>query len=329
MSLKDVIGQEKIIQIIKNSLRDKNVFHAYILEGPKGIGKKFTALNFSKAILCENSSDDSCQICNSCKKVETGNHPDLYCIEPDGASIKDAQIEEVQNIMSKKPFEGENTVIIMDHAESMTVRAQNRFLKTLEEPNGNTIVMLLTDNANSLLSTIVSRCIVLKFKPLSNQHIYSYLIDKYGLDTKEAYLLAAFAYGSIGRAEKLHHSEDFQNDRNKSLEIAQKIINKSQEDIFELIDEIDKHKENLADFFDILVSWFRDLTIISINGDQELLINADSISALLQEANRIGYEKAIKVIDIIEEAKKDLSMNINNNLVIKNMLLKIQEVLYG
>lgn len=324
MSLKDVIGQDRMIQMLQLSLLEGNVFHAYILEGAEGIGKKFTAFNFTKAILCHES--EACGGCSSCKKMDNGNHPDYYFVEPDGNSIKDSQIEEVQEIMAKKPYESKNTVIIINHAETMTVRAQNRFLKTLEEPRGDSIVILLTANANSLLPTITSRCMVMKLKPVQRDVICHYLIEKYKIEKSYAAILAAFAYGNIGRAVQLHQSELFKENRIKCIEIARQLAFIQEKDFYNIVQAMEALKEIFSELLDMIEFWFRDIILISVNGNRNLVMNEDYMDILLPEAKKLGYDKAAKIIYIIEDAKKDLKMHLNYNLVIKNMLLKIQEV---
>ncbi|MCG8483909.1 MAG: DNA polymerase III subunit delta' [Clostridia bacterium] len=325
MSLKGVIGQNRMIQTLQFSLQEGNVFHAYIFEGAEGIGKKFTAFNFAKAILCH-EKEETCNQCSACKKMDHGNHPDYHFIEPDGKSIKDSQIEDVQDIMAKKPYESQNTVIIIDKAETMTVRAQNRFLKTLEEPRGDSIVILLTINANSLLPTILSRCMVMKLKPVHRDTICNYLIEKYGIERKDAIVLAAFAYGNIGRAEQLHQSELFKENRIKCIKIAQQLSLIKEEDFYHIVHAIEELKDISSEFFDMLEFWYRDIILLRVKGNRDLIVNSDYMDVLLREADNIGYDKAAKIIYIIEEAKKDIKMNLNYNLVIKNMLLKIQEV---
>lgn len=328
MSLQDVIGQKKITQALQRSLLEGNMFHAYIFEGTEGIGKKFTAYNFAKAILCHENKA-SCHDCSSCKKMEHGNHPDYYLIEPDGNSIKDSQITGVQDIMSKKPYESKNTVIIIDKAETMTVRAQNRFLKTLEEPCGDSIVILLTTNANSMLPTITSRCMIMKFKPVHRKKISNFLIQKHGLKIEDTLVPVAFSNGNIGRAEKLYQSESFKENRMKSIEIAKQLSDINTENFYCIVDAIEELKEISLEVFDMLQFWYRDIILLSMKVQQDLVMNEDYIDVLIKEADEIGHERATKIIYLIEETKKDIKMNFNYNLVIKNMLLKIQEVRYG
>ncbi len=325
MSLKDVIGQERVIQGLHKSLKENNLFHAYIFEGPNGMGKRFTAINFAKALLCQSPTKyDACESCRSCKKMNTHNHPDYYYIDSED-SIKDGQIEEIQKIMSKKPYESENTVFIINDADTMTPRAQNRLLKTLEEPNINNIMILLTENLNRILPTVSSRCMILKFKPVIDEMMCSYLMKRYSIDFKDSKILTAYSQGRIGIANNMYNSEDFKEKRNKSLSIVQRMT-QLDEEFFNIISELDNQKNHIFEFLDMIEYWYRDMVmILSAGCHEDLLMNVDHVDTLLQEANKIGYEKAIRIISLIEVAKKEISMNLNFNLVIKNMLFKIQE----
>ncbi len=324
MSLNDVIGQEHIIKILKKFLKNRDFFHAYIFEGPQGIGKRYTAFNFAKGIFCDSVASDACETCISCSKMNHYTHPDYYYIEPEG-SIKDGQIEKIQKAMSKKPYESRNMVFVIDEAETMTKRAQNRLLKTLEEPNKNIIIILITENLNRILPTVVSRCMTLKFTPLKDEKTSFYLINKYSADHTDAEILAAFSQGRIGMADEMYLLGDFRKRREESIEIAQKMINPDGE-IFDLIHILNDKKKEIFFFLDMIEYWYRDLSVLSSVGyNEKILMNADYSDTLLKEANRIGYEKAIRIVELLEEAKKEININLNFNMVIKNMLFKIQE----
>ncbi len=324
MSLKDVIGQEHLIDMLTKSLKEKDFFHAYIFEGPAGIGKRYTAFNFAKGILCNSGTYDACESCISCSKMNHFCHPDYHYIKSED-SIKDRQIEEIQKAMSKKPYTSQNMVFVIDGAETMTKRAQNRLLKTLEEPNKNNIIILLTENLSRILPTVVSRCMTLKFKPLSDEKICFYLKHKYSADNKNIEILAAFSKGRIGMADEMYCSKTFRKRREKSIEIARKMA-RPDEGFFDLIHELDGEKIDFPFFLDMMEYWYRDIAFVSFVGYHEkILMNVDYPDALLEEANKIGYEKAVKIVEILEEAKKEINLNFNFNMVIKNMLFKIQE----
>ena len=325
MSFDKILGQELPKRIIRKALVNDSFSHAYILEGPKGIGKLTFAKTIAKALFCERLKDDSCEVCNNCRRIENGNYPDLYIIKPDGNSIKDIQIEEIQRNMNRKPFEANFNVFIIENADVMTTKAQNRFLKKLEEPTGNTIIMFLTENDNILLPTILSRCSKIKLSSLPENKISDYMIDKYKISRKEAELIAAFSYGVIGRADKLYESEEFIEIKEASEKIFETFMENESRSILDLIDLFESNKEDIKEILEMLVFQFRDIAILNVTENNKMIINIDNIKTIQKHSDIIGYMKSINIIQTIEIAKKDLSGNLNFNLVIKNMLLRMQE----
>ncbi|MFA5528354.1 MAG: DNA polymerase III subunit delta' [Peptostreptococcales bacterium] len=326
MSFEEILGQDNVIKRLKKSIKDKSIFHAYIFEGPEGVGKKISAFHFAKAMFCTSGTGDSCEACSSCRKMNHGNYSDYYIIAPEDKNILDAQLEEIQKIIAKKPIEGKGAVIMIDKAESMTVRAQNRILKTLEDPIGDTVFILITDNASSLLDTIQSRCITIKFKNIDKKIIKKYLIKEYDLEEQKAAMIAAFSAGSIGKSKKLYESEEFLNFRESGINLAQRLGNLEERDYDDVLKIFEESKGSFIELADILEYWYRDIAIIKLNGDKEIITNIDYLSDIIRKSNAIELKKCIQIIELLEQAKRDYKMNINYNLLIKNMMIKIQEV---
>ncbi len=158
MSLTRWKEDEKLIGRIRQSIRDGKVSHAYLIEGDTCVDKIGFAKDFLKAISCKVKPGEGCDTCADCRKIDHDNCEDLYFVETDGISVKDDMIEKLQENLARKPL-GERSMAIIADADTMTIRAQNRFLKTLEEPQGNTVILLLCDNRENMLETIRSRCI--------------------------------------------------------------------------------------------------------------------------------------------------------------------------
>ena len=163
MSLDKFSSNKKLIDRIEESIKCGKVFHAYIIEGDGLSGKEDFARELCKAVLCEEAPGTGCDRCLSCRKIDHGNYEDLYYIEADGMSVKDEQVSKLQSDLKKKPTGPRNLAIIQD-ADTMTTRAQNRLLKTLEEPYQGTVIMLLSENRENLLETIRSRCVTLRLE---------------------------------------------------------------------------------------------------------------------------------------------------------------------
>ena len=158
LSLADWKEDQKLINRISAAIRSGNVSHAYIIEGDTQTDKEKFARDFLKALCCRERPGSGCDVCASCRKIDHDNSEDLYIVRADGISVKDKDIALLQENLKTKPT-GERNMALIANADTMTVRAQNRLLKTLEEPPGNTVILLLSENKENLRETIRSRCI--------------------------------------------------------------------------------------------------------------------------------------------------------------------------
>ena len=174
MSFEFILGQDRPKQVLKKVLRNGHVPNAYLFYGPESIGKKFTAIEVAKALNCEISGpEDGCDQCPACQKIDRRTHPDFFLLEPEKSSptaresiLKIDAIRELQKKLVYLPYEGQTKVVIIDNAECMNPQAANSFLKTLEEPQSQTLIILIASNPYQLLPTIVSRCQGIRFYPL-------------------------------------------------------------------------------------------------------------------------------------------------------------------
>ena len=194
MSFEGILGQERAVARLRKALQSDRLSHAYLFHGRNGTGKKLAALQFTKALYC--TAADACDACTTCHKIDGRNHPDVLLIEPEGASIRIEAIRMIQNRLSYKPYESQRTTIIIDGCELLSLPASHALLKTLEEPPGNALLLLLTGRKEALPLTIISRCQLLPFQPLAPQHIASILSQR-GVDAETAKATASLVEGSL------------------------------------------------------------------------------------------------------------------------------------
>jgi len=167
MSLKNIIGQDKALRILFGTLSRDRVPSAMLFSGDMGIGKRLAAVNFAKAVNCLAPVDyDCCDECVQCRKIDSGQHPDVTSIVSEGDEIKIDTIRKVEEAFSFRALEGRRKVVIMDDADAMNINAANAFLKTLEEPPSDSLILLVSSNPDKLPATIRSRCVNVRFKPL-------------------------------------------------------------------------------------------------------------------------------------------------------------------
>ena len=326
MAFENVVGQQRIIALINNLLYSNRIPHAFLFEGQKGIGKKRIALEMARGICCSSADTKPCGTCSSCIKASHGNHPEIKLIEED-SSIKIETIRELQKEIQLKPYEGAKKVFIINNAERMTTQAQNALLKTLEEPPGYASIILLTNNAASLLPTIISRCQLLKLVPARLEEVQQHLQRVEGLGLEESKVIASFSNGIVGKAIRILQDEEFRIKRDIIIEITRQLLEGKIIDLLERVSFLKEEKETVDDIFDIFISWYRDLLIFRETQYVDFIMNYDKIEEIKRQAIKINSTKSREIILIIEKNKSNTRSNVNHQLNLEVMLLNIQEVL--
>lgn len=303
------------------------ISHAYIINGEKSSGKEFIAKVFAMALQCEEGSMEPCQECRSCKQALSGNHPDIIRVvheKPNSVSVDDIRTQ-VNNDVAVKPYSSPYKVYIISEAEKMTVQAQNAILKTLEEPPAYAVILLLTDNVNSLLPTILSRCVVLNMKPVPDALVKEYLCSQLQVPDYKAEVCAAFARGNVGKAKMLATSEDFENIKAEALALLKYIQEMDLNEIVAAVKKITEYKLEIQDYLDICAIWYRDALLFKATRDMNHLIFREEIQALRRTAQRSSYEGIENIIKALDTAKRRLDANVNFELVMELLMLTIQE----
>lgn len=323
----DIVGQEQIKEHLQNGLRTKKISHAYIINGEKASGKEFIAKIFAMALQCEKGGDEPCHECHSCKQALSGNQPDIIYVsheKPNTIGVDDIRAQ-LNNDVVIKPYSSPYKVYIINEAEKMTVQAQNAILKTLEEPPEYAVIFLLTTNVNSLLQTILSRCVVLNMKPASDQLIKKYLMEEMQIPDYKAEVCVAFARGNVGKARLLASSEDFDNVKAEALSLLKYIHDMELQEIVAAIKKITEYKLEINDYLDICAIWYRDVLLFKATNDVNHLVFREEIQALRKVAGRSSYEGIESVIEALEKAKTRLNANVNFDLTMELLMLEIKE----
>ena len=310
MYFEKIRGQRFAKKYLINSIKSNMISHAYMFEGPNGVGKNTMARELAATLL---------------EMENLFNSPDYIEITPDGNSIKIAQIRKLQSDILVKPYKSYK-IYVIDEAQKMTVEAQNALLKTLEEPPKYAIIILITNNKESLLDTIKSRCEIIKFTPIPLVEVADYLTQT-GVDKNRASLLANFSRGSMQKAIELSESEDFHIMRDEVQKYVETFLTGSMLDIMDIQSSIEKYKDNITNVLDLLVNYFRDIMMVKENVDSSMIINLDRLVFIKNMSTKITYSQLSKIIDIIEETKNKLRSNCNFNISIQVMTLNIYEVI--
>ncbi len=250
-----IIGHQKQWQFLKKSVRLEKFSHAYLFCGQEKLGKKTVAIEFAKLI---NGAELQAQ------------KGDLILIEPEGKEIKIAQIRELIRKLSLKPYLAPFKTAIIDQAHLMTKDSQNSFLKTLEEPKGRTLLILITETPERLLPTIRSRCEIIKFSPVKEAEIKGYLRNE-GLFEEECQELAKLCQGRPGEAIDFIKIPQKLENRKEIIQELIKISNSGLASRFQYAKDLSRNS-NLKEILEIWLSYFRDVLLTAIN-TQQLTIN--------------------------------------------------------
>lgn len=324
---KDVVGREELISYIQNAITQDKVSHAYIMNGERGAGKKMFAQLFAATLQCEKGGPEPCNECHSCKQAFSGNHPDIIRVtheKPNTISVDDIR-EQINNDIMVKPYNGKYKIYIIPEADLMTPQAQNALLKTIEEPPKYAIIFLLTENAESLLPTILSRCVMLKIRNVRDQLIKKYLMEQMHIPDYQSDICTAFAQGNMGRAIMLATSEHFNEVKEEAIQLLKYINEMDISDFMTAVRKITSYKLEITDYLDIISIWYRDVLLYKATKDVNGVVFSDQLRYIKDRANKSSYEGIENILKAIEAAKARLKANVNFELVIELLLLTIKE----
>ena len=323
----DIIGQEQLKEHLQNAISMNKVSHAYIINGERSSGKEFIAKVFAAALQCETGGVEPCGECHYCKQALSGNQPDIIFVshdKPNTIGVEDIRAQ-INNDIVIKPYSSPRKVYIMNEGEKMTVQAQNALLKTLEEPPEYAVILILTANVDSLLPTILSRCVVLNMKPVPDNKVKKYLMEDLAVPDYKANICVAFARGNIGKAKMLATSEEFEKVKEEAVTLVKYINDMEISEIVKAIKKISEYKFDVTDYLDILSVWYRDVLLFKATKDANSLIFKDEIQYIRKVADRSTYEGIETIVKALQQAKRRLDANVNFDLTMELLLLTIQE----
>ena len=326
-SFKDVVGHKDILKYISSAVENNRVSHAYILNGERGSGKRMLANLFATTLLCESGNSEPCGKCHSCRQAESGNHPDIIRVtheKPNSISVDDIRTQ-VNNTVDIKPYQGPYKVYIIPQADLMTPQAQNAILKTIEEPPAYAVFLLLTENAEMLLPTINSRCVMLKLRNIKDTLIRKYLMENLEIPDYKADMCTAFAQGNVGRAIMLANSEHFNEIREEAVQLLKHIHDMELSEFVAAVKNISVYKLEITDYLDIIMIWYRDVLLYKATKEIDKVVFKDQLQSIKEQARKSSYEGIELILESLEKAKARLKANVNFDLVMELLFLTIKE----
>jgi len=324
-----IVGQNRILSLFQRSLEAGSLAHAYLLIGPPHVGKMTLALDLAQALNCE-AVEYPCGECASCQRIAAANHADVQVIGLDqnvnsaeAKLISTDQIEQMQRSASLPPFEGKHKVFIIDGAELLSIEAANRLLKTLEEPVGKVVFILLTTNDSLLPATVVSRCQRLELSPLPVAEVESVLNSR-DIEPQRAKLLARIAHGCLGWALSAAADNSLLRQRDEEIDKLIGIINADYEERFAYVAgmaaQFTQNRSGVHNILDLWLDYWRDLLLVKV-GCSDIITNIDRLAAIVEMAHDYSLVQIKAFAESLRTAGEQLRQNANPRLALEVLML--------
>ena len=356
MRFEDILGQRRAVELLRAAIAGDRLPHALLFHGPEGVGKRTVAKGLAAMLLCNGEKDPPCGRCSACVEMARGNHPDLLFVRhlPKEKYLTDAEkkqppmgetlsedwgkkaadlsqfilVYQVRALIEHAAFAprgGRYRIFIIDPAETMNPAAQNALLKTLEEPPGRSILILVTARPHLLLPTVRSRCFAVGFGPLRVSELVTHLTERHGLDRDAALARAALSGGSPGRA----------------LDLDLDALRGRREEIVRMLAALADRPHGLADLggfasalagrdldtllegLELLEGLLRDTARTAVGSDAGALLNEDLSSELTDLARRLGAARAADLVRAVERVRGHLRFNVNRTILAESLLAAV------
>jgi len=311
-----VIGHERILEFLEGSIKNKRLAHAYLFTGPACLGKRTVALEFIRMLVGN--------------EIDKAVHPDISIIEPktvekeeirkeSGITIKQAR--EIQHQMSMFPYQADYKIALIDQAEKMSIEAANCLLKTLEEPTGKAILILVTASPKKLLPTIISRCQLVNFLPVRAEEIEKKIIQKFRSRTSKLKQIVRLANGRPGLAINYLKNPELLDEQNKIISQLEKLLRSDLNERYQYVEQMAKDAPMARQILNYWLFWFRDLFLLTV-GCSDLVIHPEAIQ--YQKSYSFSLAKLKKIIETIKKTDWLLTNpSINARLALEVLMLEL------
>ena len=330
----NLVGHEWAVDMLKKHVIHGTMRHSYLFAGPPGIGRRTLALRFAQALNCPWPLEPGvpCGQCRDCKQIEVMQHIDLHILQAVdeegkpriGGTLKVDQIRDVRRLLSYKPYQSNYRLALFLRFGEANDSAANALLKTLEEAPSYAVLILTADNPEQLLPTIVSRCEVLRLRPLRIEQVRQALEEK-GYETNQAKWMAHVSGGRFGTALRLIGSESLLVEREERLNDLQSLISASRVEKFAYADKLSRDKESMRQAILIWLSYWRDVMLRTARA-RTPLVNIDRNLEIEDLASRMDLSSARRLVTDLESTLEKMDGNVNSRLLAEVLLLDLPKL---
>jgi DNA polymerase-3 subunit delta' len=324
----NLVGHVWAVDMLKKHVVNGTTRHAYLFAGPPGLGRRTLALRFAQALNCQTPVEAGvpCGQCRDCKQIESMHYADLMVVQADseGGTLKVDQIREARRMLMLKPYQADYRVALFLRFQEANDNAANALLKTLEEAPAYAVLILTADNPEQLLPTIVSRCEVLRLRPLKIEEIQEALETR-GLETGKAKLIAHISGGRFGYALRLIQNEALLEKREERLNDLQSLISASRVEKFAYADKLSRDRESMRQAVLIWLSYWRDVMLRSAQANMPL-VNVDRNVEIEDLSRRLDLTAARRTVSALEDVLEKMERNVNSRLLAEVLLLDLPKL---
>jgi len=325
----DILGHQWAVDLLRSHLSKNRVRHAYLITGPQGVGRRSLALRFVQGLFCPKSPDPGgpCQRCHTCEQIERMQHPDLAVVQADqtGGILKVDQVRELQRSLSLTPYQANHRVGLFLRFEEANPNAANALLKTLEEPPPQALLILTALDPESLLPTIVSRCEVIRLRPLPLEKVSQGLQDRWDVPYDQAHLLAHLSGGRPGYAIRLYRHPEELKQRQMWLDEHHHLLAANRVERFAYAEDLSKDRLIFQKALQVWLSLWRDV-VLRTAGSLAPLSNPDREEEILLLASKLDIFSAQRMVSNLERAAHLSERYVNTRMTAEVLMLDLPQI---